>query len=393
MPSQNSAVPSATPRTAIVTFLEAMNHGAYLQAFALQRFLRDLGRPTVLLDYSCPHLAWVYAPIHRGGIFRGQPLDDLSRIRNAFRDRRRNAAFRAFARRNLRLSRKRYYTLTDLQSANAVYDAFLAGSDQVFSIRCSNLDTAYFLSFVEDPTKKVSYAASFGFDEIPPAYQDLYRALLGGFRRLSLREESGARIVRDLLGPAAPPVEVHADPTLLLDAEAWGEIAAQSRLRASRRYVLLYNVYRPCRLFDEAVRLARERGLRVVYLGQDMPLKDKFRHGIRVVDNAAPQDFVRLFRDAACVFTNSFHGTVFSILFRKPFLVELENQGAFNHRAEALLAKLGLPGRILPPADIGAALDAPVDWDAVGTALHAERDRSAAYLREILPEVLPDGNR
>lgn len=385
----DSSVQKTPSRLAIVTFLEAKNHGAYLQAYALQRFLRNLGVDSDLLDYSCPHLAWVYSPVHRGGLRGKNLLETLALVRLALHDRRRNARFRAFARRNLRVSRRRYYTLTSLQATNGAYAAFLAGSDQVFSIRCSNLDTAYLLSFVEDRAKKLSYAASFGFDDIPPPYRELYRALLSSFSRLSVREESGARIVRDLLGNAAPPVDVHVDPTLLLDAESWNGIADQSGLRAPKRYLLLYNVYPPLRLFSEAFRIARARGLSVVYLGKDLPLSDRMRRGVRVVETAAPQDFVRFFRDAECVLTNSFHGTVFSVLFRKPFAVELENAKAFNHRAESLLAKLGLGGHSLGGADAGAVLDAPADWDAAGRILAAERNRSAAYLREILTPHQP----
>ena len=392
MDSRGPSGAGSAPRIAVVTFLEARNHGAYLQAYALQRFLADLGFPCRLLDYSNPHMAWVYAPVHRGGLFRGRLPDDLSRVRNALLDARRNAAFRAFARRNLVLSRRRYYTLADLAAADAHYDIFLAGSDQVFSIRCSNLDTAYFLSFVSDGAKKVSYAASFGFDEIPAPYRALYRALLAPFRRLSLREESGARIVRELLGPDAPPVDVHVDPTLLLDAGAWSPIAAQSRVRVPRRYLLVYNVYRPVRLFDEAFRIARERRLPLVYLGRDLPLRDRLRRGVRVIESAAPQDFVRLFRDASCVLTNSFHGTAFSVLFRRPFLVELENRGAYNHRVAALLDRLGL--RSCARGDgPGTPAGEDADWERAAALLARERARSAAYLRKALAPVPRDAPR
>lgn len=395
--------PSVSTRVAIVSFVEAKNHGAYLQAYALQRFLENLGFESELIDYSNPHMARVYSPFHWEGLRGRNFLEILATIRLAIHDWRRNALFADFASRNLRLSSGsrqpapsrtpgHYTSLMQLEESNAQYDAFLVGSDQVFSIRCSNFDTAYFLSFVRDRAKKFSYAASFGFDEIPLPYRDLYRVLLSSFSCLSVRERSGVDIVHRLMGDAAPPTEVHVDPTLLLDAEAWGEVAAQSRRSAPRKYLLLYNVYRPIRLFEAAFRVARERGLSLVYLGHDLPIRDRLRRGVRTIETAAPEDFVRFFRDAACVFTNSFHGTVFSVLFRKPFVVELDNENAFNHRAEDLLAKFHLGGQILSEY-VSSTLDAPVPWDDVEQAMKTERIRSADYLRHILaPAAAPRTN-
>ena len=388
-PSNSPSIRPASPRVAIVTFHTAANYGAALQTYALQRFLLSLGVNAEVLNYFCPYISWCYAPVcfNNNGLHGGSFSKTIAKIRQAFLRHAKNVAFNDFIRRNVALSPRRYYNIAKLSDANERYDVFIAGSDQVFSILCTSLDTTYFLSFVDNPAKKLSYAASFGFDRLPENYKSLYRSLLGSFRHLSLREESGERIVKDLLGPEAPPTAVHPDPTLLLDAAAWNAIAAQSRLRIRRPYLLLYNVNPPKRLFDEAIRLARAMRLRIVYLGQDMQLSARFRSGLRIIDAAAPQDFVRLFQKADCVLTNSFHGTVFSILFRKPFFVELENLAAYNHRAEALVTKLGLEGSILPPVSSTLAVVPSPDWTRVDKILDEQRACAEAYFRDNLPTL------
>lgn len=368
-------------RLAIMTFVEASNYGAILQAYALQTFMRRLGLNADLVAYSCPHIAWTAAAIKRTGLYARDWREFAVKLWRLWLDMRRNRSFRRFKQTKLKQTR-RFFTMSDLQPLNDLYAGFVAGSDQVFSIRCSNLDTAYFLGFVKDNAKKFTYAASFGFSEIPAPFETLYRALLASFSRFSMREQGGRAIIRKLLDRES---EVHVDPTLLLGQSDWEAIVPAARRRMPRRYILVYTVYEPVGLFEQALDLARATGCGIVYLGFDFfwIRKALRRRDISVVYTAGPEAFVAYMARATYVLTNSFHGAVFSILFRKPFLVELENKGLFNHRARDLLDMLQLNDRVLNgPAT--EAIDAPVDWARCDAVLNRERAAAAAYLKSLI---------
>ena len=379
----------ASRRIAIVTFASAFNYGAILQALGLQSTLARLGVKADLVDYSNPHIAWVYAPVKRSGLFFGGFGASLVHIWNAILAAARNSRFRRFVARHLHLTRRRFYLSDDLNVLNDRYDAFIAGSDQVFGLRCTNFDTAYFLSFVADPAKKFSYAASFGFDQVPAPYRKVYAALLSDFASLSVREESGRAILHSLLGPGVP-VQVHVDPTLLLSPDDWRAVAATSRRRLPRRYILVYNVQPPERLFEEALRLSDRLRIPVLYLGfEPFWVQRVFRRRVHLRYVAGPEDFLAAFANADYVLTNSFHGTVFSCLFRRRFAVELENKRMFNYRVQALLAQFNLADRAFSSADLLETLEKPVDWDAFERLRAAECARSESYLLSIAKGPAP----
>ena len=367
-------------RLAIMTFVGAANYGALLQAYALQAAMRTYGLQADLIDYSCPHIAWAYSPVKRTGLMVGPAKEKLVRLWRCMLDRRRNRNFARFKRQNLKTTRC-FYTLSDLAPLNEDYAGFIAGSDQVFNIRCSNLDAAFFLSFVTDDRKKFSYAASFGFDAIPPHFKPLFRGLLQGFSHFSMRESSGRDIIRDLLGREAM---VHVDPTLLLTQADWDLVGAQSRGRLPRRYIFVYNVNAPHKLFPRAIELAAKTGCDIVYFGFDFYwIRKALRRGVHVSYAGGPETFVAAVAGATYVLTNSFHGAVFSVIYKKPFLVELENQGVFNHRAGNLLKMLGLESRVLDDRGVDV-IDSPVDWARCETILQAEREKAVAYLESLV---------
>lgn len=378
-----NASPERPRRIAIVTFASAFNYGAILQALGLQATFRRLGVKADLIDYSNPHIAWVYSPVKRSGLFFGGFFASVVHIWNAILAAARNSRFRRFIARHLVLTRRRFYLSDDLNVLNDRYDAFIAGSDQVFGLRCTNFDTAYFLSFVADPAKKFSYAASFGFAQVPAPYRKVYAALLADFADLSVREESGRSIVRSLLGPDRP-VHVHVDPTLLLSPSDWLSIAATSRRRFPKRFILVYDVNPPVRLFEEAIRLSDRLRLPILFLGfEPFWIRRIFRRRVHLLYVAGPEDFLAAFSRATFVLTNSFHGTVFSMLFHRPFAVELENQRLFNFRVKALLAQFHLEDRAFSSADLLETLQKPVDWDTCDSLREAECSRSESYLLAI----------
>ncbi len=137
---------------------------------------------------------------------------------------------------------------------------------------------------------------------------------------------------------------------------------------------------------EYAYKLAREKGLKVYHLHNrvKMDLKEK---GINMLYDCSIEQFLALIRDAEYVVTNSFHGTVFSIMFKKQFLSELETKGGFNNRVWELLCSLGINRRILdrvPTINDGVTIDEKIDWDTAAAKMEENRKESVEYIKSII---------
>ena len=168
------------------------------------------------------------------------------------------------------------------------------------------------------------------------------------------------------------------DPTLLLKREEWDKICKVPREKDN--YIFVYAVNRPIELLTYAKKLARKENLKVIYLS------DFFGHDkkVKYISTVSPEEFIGYIKSAKYVLTNSFHGTVFSIIFHKQFAVELENESKFNYRAQNLLEKLGLSDHICKNNHLN--LPCATQWDNVEKTLGEIRKKSIDYLEEIVEQ-------
>ncbi len=231
------------------------------------------------------------------------------------------------------IPRKRFYACEQLPSElNDQFDLFISGSDQVWNYRIQNLRIEdFFLVFAED-RKKNSLSASFGTDQILEAEKQYYCEKLSAFSNISVRENTGAGIVKDLTGRNVP---VLIDPVMMLDMNEWIKVEEKSRLEISKPYVLKYYLGDKDNTVD---RWARENGY-VVY--ELLNKKEPKLYG------AGPGEFISLIRNAALVLSDSFHCIAFSILSSVPFIV-YERQGKEDYmlsRLNTLLEKFGFEDR------------------------------------------------
>lgn len=358
----------------ILTFHRAVNYGAVLQAYALQKAIGGLGAKAEIIDYRNRYIESSYDPFSLKGnkIKAIVKIALLGRIRS-----KKNRAFEHFSEKYMNLSAAHYEDSEALKKAEEQYDAFVTGSDQVWNTDCADFDPAYFLTFVKDQKKKNSYAASFGFTAIPEGYVPEYKKRLSGYRNISVREESGKQIVKQATGREVPVV---LDPTLLLTEKDWSAVANDV---PQKGYILVYTVLYSDGLLDYARKLSKEKGLPVLYLND----KSFENRDITYIRGASPEDFLGYFRHADYVVTNSFHGTVFSAIFKRPFVseirVEKEGKPCKNERSEQLLYSLGIPRRILSDQ---TDIDEPIDWEPAETALDTMRWQSFEYLNMIVDE-------
>lgn len=349
----------------IMTFHRAVNYGAVLQTYALQQTLFELGMDNEVIDYRSDKIEELYR------IFT--PL--LSNIKNLsiYTRAKKKIEFNSFLKKHIKLS-KEYRKREEVEKIEALYDAFVTGSDQVWCEKCAKEDITYFLDFVKNSKKKYSYAASIGKSAVSDEMQEKYEDLLKDYAAVSIREKSSRTLMQQC---RKEDIYVHIDPTLLLNQEKWNQIA-KKRANAGE-YILLYTVLGQYKLYDFAKQLSQKTGLPIIYLNETMRNRVKeFDYKVGV----SPEEFVGYFANAKYVVTNSFHGTAFSIIYHKQFFVEIEAVGRKNIRSEELMEKLGLSERNINCISL-EQYDKEIDWKAVDNILESEREKSKNYLSNI----------
>ena len=255
------------------------------------------------------------------------------------------------------------------------FHAYLVGSDQVWRPKFSPWQPAYFLDFAEEENVvRASYAASFGTDKMEMSGEDIahYKPLLQKFDLVSVREASGVDLCRDYFAVAAEQV---LDPTLLLDAADYEKTIPEEMIR-KERFVFSYILDdRPKKKrFAEA--LAERMNARSCRILLPNPAV-----GTCVPSRIAPyvEDWLRNIRDAETIVTDSFHGAVFAILFRKNFWI-FDNPGRGSSRIASLLEMLGLKDRLISKLD-ELPKDMPaIEYDAVFSRITKMRQKSMSFL-------------
>ena len=370
-------------KVAILTFIRAYNHGAVLQCYALHKKLRDLGIDNEVLDYNPTYFRKVYNLEHisKWRWFPGSYVERTPKfIHMKWRLRKRNRNFGSFIQTNIRLSKKQFLSPEQINQGELSYQAYLVGSDQVWHPTMTEGDPVFFADFpAAQKARKLSYAASFGVSEIPDEFRDEYIRRLQGWESYSVREESGAKILSDLLGIQSSQC---CDPTLLLEKRDWEIVMKKPKSKAP--YILIYYVSACKKLIEKAKQLAAETGCKLVALtsaGSYEQLMGTYEkeHSIQCQNTAGPDEFLGLFSNAEYVLTDSFHGTVFSLMFHRPFLTLTDQGWAKNNRASDLLEYLELEDRILEHEQ--AQIEKSVPWDQVDEKLREYRERSVDYLK------------
>lgn len=376
-------------RIGILTFWWSEdNYGQILQAYALQRYLRDAGHDAYLIRYDGRDDVR-RTPLALRLLKAASPVLLVRYLRR--RRRRRLAAleqsqnprdFGGFRREHISFGGAEYTSYARLAADPPEADCYIVGSDQVWNFgalltwRARNLIHAYFLDFGKGGTMRVAYAASWGRTALPDDQRDEIAPLLRKFDAVAVRERSGVDLCRSCGYAGAEWV---CDPTMLLDAEIYRSLyrADPSAARTGGGpYVLFYYLDNGGRFDRESVwRLASSRGLSVRYVTANQCL-DGFRK-----DFATVTEWLALVDGAEMVVTNSFHCCVFSILFGKRFgavRLDGENEG-MNGRLESLFEMTGCGRRYVTAGDF-SALDKPCA--PVGD--FAARRESERFLKSVL---------
>ena len=300
----------------ILTFHFVENYGAQLQVYALQTYLQSLGHEVEILDFRPSKLINDYKLIHFNN-FR-KLVADLLRLNTR---KKQINEFKDFIEEYLNLSSKQYYDDT-LNIKNFVEqpDVFICGSDQIWNLPLSGYSDQYFLNFIDkNSCKKISYAASFG-DSISDKDKELIAHNLKDFHAISVRENSSSNIINNLIHKE--PVCV-LDPVFLLNVNQWRKLSYYDTTLTPKSYILLYDLIgRGDQLLIKKAKIEAKRlNKKIVSIH---PLTTK-RYGVDYnLYDVGPREFIWLIDNAEMICTNSFHGTSFSLIFQKKFIV--------NHR-------------------------------------------------------------
>lgn len=261
------------------------------------------------------------------------------------------------------------------------YKAVLTGSDQLWSP--AGLPTNYYnLMFVPDSVRKISFASSFGVSQIPWYQKRRTKQFLDRIEFISMREERGAEIVDELTGNK-PPVVL--DPVLMFNKDEWEQlIPVQKEIDES--YIFAYFLGNNPEYRKVVKDIAKENGYKVVtmrHLDQYVESDEEF--GDIALYDVAPDRFLNLLRGASVVCTDSFHGSCFSILHEKPFIVfnrySDESKHSKNSRIDTLCNNLGLTNRrYVGSAEVNKQLENSINYSDVNTRLEKLRKETNAYL-------------
>lgn len=341
----------------IITTFKANNYGAELQAFALQNKLKRLGYDSYLIDYL------FYKNREYKSCKRSRPLREFSLLqtmKNIFlykillpildvygsyfnkNMKMRKEKFLSFHKKNSNLTRT-YYSFNELYQAKFDFDVYCVGSDQVWNPNTATSIEPYFLTFAPKNARKIAYASSFGVSDIEEEkLKKKYTQLLNNIDILSSRELQGVQLIKRLTGREAENV---LDPTLLLQKEEWEEYISYDNNPHKERYIVLYNIHESASILKLAYKIHKETGYPILKICKRAILLPHHKNVINI-KTAGPAEFLGLMHNAAYVITNSFHGTVFSIIFQRKFFSIMPNNANNNSRVENFLGMIGLKDRL-----------------------------------------------
>lgn len=356
-------------KIAILTQPLRTNFGGILQDYALQTVLKKMGHEPVTIDYDCRYTKtrWL-----------------MGRIKSILTGAKHHIQFPHYNRsgqENLNRFIHQYITMTKPVDApskevfDSIHpDAFVVGSDQVWAPAC-NVPIEYlgnmFLDFASDfKGKRVAYAASFGGGEwtYTPEWTEKCSKLAKKFDAISVREDSGVNLCREHLGVNATHV---LDPTLLLAGVDYEKLLTRSAKKTKILFAYVLDTSEAKVKFLQSVAAHFGLELKIQGANNDLSWDDSI------------EDWLSDIRDAAMVVTDSFHGSVFSIQFHRPFLSIVNNKRGAD-RFTSLLSKLELTNRLVNETTNISNMSNDIDWNIVESKLSVEREASMNFLKNAL---------
>lgn len=360
----------------ILTLFDPINYGACLQTYALRAFLEQCGFDAQVIDYR-PQSGNVDK---RTSFQKMRSYIWKNTLYKLLCDKKRLELTEQFKKDNIQYTADTFYSIEEMdRSCN--YDALIVGSDQVWNPQFSGNDKAWFLEF-GTASLRLAYAASFGVSRLDEIYWEPYRESLEKINAISVREETGAEIIQNLIRQEVPVV---VDPVFLIRKEQWERIGDSVQ---RKKYILCYymqgDVAVESEIFKVAKRYAREHHCEILNIGKRDLAK------IKVWEPNAfgmgPKEFLGLICNAEAVVTNSFHGTAFSLMFEKPFVsVVNTDRNSLSSRIVDLLTRIDMQSNIKDIQTENEVIPKQISKRSK-TLLQVEIEKGKRFLLDVLKE-------
>lgn len=363
----------------IVTPYKINNYGTKLQAYAMQQLMRKYDDAELLgfvpgSDYR------INAVIGKLYLKTSRALKTRTVVEETVEMKRRAKVIAEFD--------KNYYFGNKVKGNNALkvelqkYDSIVCGSDQLWAP--SNVIADYFtLTIIPDHINKFSYAASFGVNQVPVSLKSKYKRYLSRLNAISVREEQGKNIVKAVSDKDA---QIVLDPTFMLEADEWESISQMSSICELEPYIFCYFLGTNLNHRKFAEKLAKDTGKKLVTFPHFKVWNEvDVNFGDERIYEAGPAEFVKLIHYADYICTDSFHGTVFSIIFNRQVAVfERFQKGTVestNSRIYNLLKNLGMEDRLYTDeTDVNRAIRTHIDYETVNEKLRRLKEKSFQFL-------------
>lgn len=344
------------------------NYGSALQTWALHQAVKKIGHTPVLVDY-CPDILRDKNPLDPFGNMWDKDEESKKMVELTMPAIRINySKFDSFYHKRFERTDNKYTSSNfDNILMHEKIDGFICGSDTIFCPDEFGFDDGYYANYEVMKDRAVSYAASFGDPHFSDETYKVLNNRIKNFRALGIRENQMISYLRDHIDV---PVERVVDPTLLLLPEDYSQIIGNKPKEEG--YLLLYARRYSPKMEEYAERIAAEKGLKLI----DISLRAiNAERGHIMAYDAGVEEFLSLVKNAEYVVTNSFHGMIISVQFKRPFVIFSREQ--CDNKIAELLQLFGLSDRMLVTGDESFS---EIDYDSVHHNIEIARKESMKFL-------------
>lgn len=373
----------------IITFHRSHNNGSMLQALALQYILKNKFNCDVkIIDFSNANQRNMYAVLPKADNYK-RVIKNVIWLTQYKQLKKQFMAYNEFAKKYFELTQEEFFCSEELRKLDDIFDAVIAGSDQIWNICCRDADDAYYLNFLTN-TPKYGYAISFGANnpfEIDGANQ-IHKNFISDFLKISVRERNAQKWIKETLNINVP---ICLDPTMLLDKDSWEkivEIGNNPIINGEYIYYYCFSITEEIQRFLK--HLSSSYNMPVYFMEvKEWTLKMCWRNNIRLIGEYGPDVYMNVVKHARIFITTSFHGTAFATIYRKNFWYI--SDGGVNKkddRAQSFLTQLELMERYKTIAELMETdlLYSP-DYTLPYQRLEELQEHSYKYLAEIVQGI------
>lgn len=369
-------------KVGIITFHAAYNCGSIMQAYSLQQAIRKLGYETEILDFSSEGQKNMYSVFAKNDSLK-HIIKNILLLPYTNRIKSINQDYEQFIKKNLTVTQEKYSRVEEMLDLEDKFDAFVSGSDQIWNVTIPDYDMAYFLPFVQKK-KKIAYAVSFGAKNINKYSKDLeaHKKYINEYDFLSTRENNGKKWLQEITDKV---IDVVLDPTLIVDPEEIFKLEKDPEIEGEYIFYYAPKYYKDAN--EVVYNVSKKYNLPVVmWNAKEWVISGLKNKKFQITKHQDPGVYLSLIKNAKLVFTTSFHGTIFSTIYKKNFwILKRGGMNGDDDRVKTLVEQMNLSHRFLEPNnyDMKTILE-PIDYLNLSQTIEKRKQDSIKFLKNAL---------